>query len=171
MRKNREKLISRHPHVFGDVKAGGTDEVLSNWEKIKMKEGQKSILSGVPLNMPSLLRAERMQHKAARVGFDWDNPEDVWNKVYEELEELKVEIDSGNKENAKKELGDFIFSIVNLARKFDINSEDALIRTNSKFYNRFQYIERKAKESNKDLNKMTLEEMDLLWEEAKKEDR
>lgn len=164
---NRKKLVHRHPHVFGDVNVSGEEEVLQNWEALKMQEGQKSILDGVPKAMPALLRAERIQHKAARVGFDWENNDDVWDKVFEELEELKVELNAGDQEKAKREFGDFLFALVNVARKHEIVAEDELIRTNDKFTQRFQFIERTAKESGKILNEMSLQEMDELWDLAK----
>ncbi len=165
------KMIFRHPHVFGDDVAKDEDEVLKNWEQLKQKEKlndtDKSVLSGVPINMPALLRAERIQHKVSRVGFDWDNMQDVWNKVFEELDELKFELDNGNKEKARQEFGDFIFSIVNTARHYGIVAEEAVQLTNNKFTKRFRYIEAMAIKLGKDLNNMTLEEMDTLWNESK----
>jgi XTP/dITP diphosphohydrolase len=138
-----------------------------NWEKIKMTEGQKSVLEGVPASLPSLLKAQRMQEKASKVGFDWNNKTDIWSKVEEEFSELKFEVLSGNKAGMEEELGDMIFSLVNMARFEGIVAEDALQRTNSKFKQRFQYIESQGG----DLNKLTLEEMDILWDEAKKLER
>ena len=161
------KLVYRHPHVFGDVEVSGENEVLENWEDLKMSEGQKSILEGVPKSLPALLRAERVQYKASKVGFDWEKKEDVWAKVEEELGEFKQEVESGNQEKAKEELGDVIFSIVNVARLYDLIPEESLQKTNDKFTKRFQYIEDNARESGKKLREMTLEEMDKLWEEAK----
>lgn len=164
------KMVFRHPHVFGDVNVDGTEDVLQNWEALKKKEGKKSTLDGVPLNLPALLRAERIQHKASKVGFDWDNKDDVWDKVDEELGELKVELKKGDKENSKREFGDFLFALVNAARFDDIVPEEALQFTNEKFTRRFQYIEQKAKEMGKDMKQMTLQEMDELWNEAKKDE-
>lgn len=161
------KMVHRHPHVFGDAQVEGVDEVLNNWEALKKKEGKKSTLEGVPDTLPALLRAERIQHKVSRVGFDWSDKEDVWNKVKEELDEFRAELQEGNKEKAREELGDFIFAIVNAARHEGIVAEEALHLTNLKFTKRFQYIEKRAKELNKNLNDMTLEEMDALWDEAK----
>ncbi len=167
IRKISEKMVKRHPHVFANTEVDGEDEVLSNWEKIKMTEGRKSTLEGVPNNLPALLRAERIQHKAARVGFDWDDRKDVWNKVEEELGELKHEIEAGNSEKIKEEIGDLFFAIVNAARFENVVAEDALQLTNKKFTNRFQFIEKRASEMNRKLDDMTLEEMDEIWNEAK----
>ena len=163
-----EKMVNRHPHIFSEVKFNSTDEVLQNWEKIKMKEGKKSVLGGVPNVLPALLKAERIQQKASKVGFDWNNKEDMWNKVLEEVEELKSAIVNKNIENIEEEFGDVFFSLVNAARFFNVVPENALHKTNKKFIDRFTYIENQAKELNKDLTNMTLEEMDELWEEAKK---
>jgi XTP/dITP diphosphohydrolase len=168
LKKIQQKMIYRHPHVFGDVQVNGTGDVLANWEALKMKEGQKSILQGVPKALPALLRAQRIQHKVSNVGFDWDNRADVWNKVEEELHELRAEINAGNLANAEIELGDFFFSLVNAARFEGIVAEEALQKTNNKFTNRFQYIEQRAVELGKSLKDMTLAEMDVLWDEAKK---
>jgi len=172
MNKIHTKLVYRHPHVFGEVEVSGEDEVTKNWEMLKLKEkGSKdisSILDGVPNSLPALLRAERIQHKAARVGFDWDDKNEVWKKVEEELCELKAELKSGNKAKATEELGDLFFAIVNAARHEEIVAEEALHLTNNKFKQRFTYIEQKAKESGLELDKMTLVEMDSLWNEAKK---
>jgi len=162
-----EKMILRHPHIFGETKVNGTEDVLHNWEKIKMKEGRKSVLDGVPVALPALLKSERIQQKAAKVGFDWDKKEDVWNKVLEEVEELRAAITNKNNANIEEEFGDVIFSLVNAARFLDIVPENALQKTNAKFIRRFTYIEKKAKQLDKDLNKMTLTEMDELWNEAK----
>jgi XTP/dITP diphosphohydrolase len=164
------KLVNRHPHVFGKVAVSGEDDVMNNWEAIKMKEGQKSILQGVPKALPALLRAERIQHKASHVGFDWDNKDNVWEKVEEELSELKHEIAQGNKDRMVSEFGDVMFSLVNAARFEDIVPEEALQRTNNKFTKRFQFIERKCIELGKNMNNMTLAELDTIWDEAKKED-
>ncbi len=164
-----EKLIYRHPHVFGSVKAETAGEVCKNWEQLKLKEkdGNKSLLSGVPMSMPSLIKAFRMQEKAANVGFDWEKRDDVWEKVQEELCELRVELERGDIDASEAEFGDFLFSLVNVSRFYDINPDNALERTNKKFYSRFSYIEQRAKEQGKSLRDMTLGEMDALWNEAK----
>lgn len=164
---NAEKMINRHPHIFGDVEVSGEEEVTKNWEQIKMKEGQKSVLSGVPTAMPALLRADRIQHKASRIGFDWDNIDDVWNKVYEEFNEFKEEVKSKNQNRIEEEFGDLLFALVNLGRYLNIEPEAALMRTNDKFTRRFQYIENKANDLGKKLNDMPLQEMDAIWDEAK----
>lgn len=165
----RKKLIFRHPHVFGDTQVDGTEEVLQNWEQLKLKEkgGNKTVLSGVPNSLPSLIKAYRIQEKAANVGFDWDSPEQVWDKVKEEIEEVEREIKRGDKINLEKEFGDLIFSIVNAARLYKVHPDTALELTNKKFIFRFNYVEAKAKEAGLLLNKMTLSEMDKLWDEAK----
>ncbi len=162
-----KKMISRHPHVFGNIEVSGEDEVLTNWENLKKKEGRKSALEGVPQALPALLRAERIQHKASRVGFDWDHKDDVWNKVDEEIAELRIELDRGDKEKSREEFGDFLFALVNAARFEGIVPEEALQLTNKKFTRRFSYVESKAKEAGRDLSEMTLAEMDKLWDEAK----
>lgn len=164
-----EKLIYRHPHVFGSVKTETAGEVCKNWEQLKLKEkdGNKSLLSGVPMSMPSLIKAFRMQEKAANVGFDWEKRDDVWEKVQEELCELRVELERGDIDASEAEFGDFLFSLVNVSRFYDINPDNALERTNKKFYSRFSYIEQRAKEQGKSLRDMTLGEMDALWNEAK----
>ena len=164
-----EKLIHRHPHIFGDVKVTTAKEVRDNWEKIKLQEkGNKSVLSGVPNSLPAIVKAYRIQEKASGVGFDWEKPEQVWDKVMEELNELKAEVTQGSSHEKKEdELGDLLFAIVNYARFIDVNPEDALERTNRKFIQRFQYLEEKAKKLQKPLNEMTLAEMDVFWEEAK----
>ncbi len=161
-----DKLIVRHPHIYGDVKVSGSDEVKQNWEQIKQKEskGEKSLLAGVPNSMPSLVKAYRMQEKAAQVGFDWENKQQVWAKVEEELGELREELGT---ENATGEFGDLLFALVNYARFEGINPDDALEMTNRKFKNRFEYIELKAKEQGRNLKDMTLAEMDAIWNEAK----
>ncbi|MDD2960599.1 MAG: nucleoside triphosphate pyrophosphohydrolase [Muribaculaceae bacterium] len=165
----REKLIFRHPHVFGNTKVNGTDEVLQNWEQLKLKEkgGNKTVLSGVPNSLPSLIKAFRIQEKAANVGFDWETPEQVWDKVKEEIAEVEAEIKSGNKTNLEKEFGDLIFSIVNAARLYKVHPDNALESTNAKFIFRFNYVEAEAHRQGKKLNEMTLAEMDSLWEQAK----
>lgn len=168
-----EKLIYRHPHVFGTAKAETAGEVCKNWEQLKRteKDGNKSLLSGVPVSMPSLIKAYRMQEKAANIGFDWDKKEEVWNKVDEELGELRTEMEKGDKENMQKEFGDFLFSLVNAARLYDINPDTALEQTNSKFRRRFNYIEERSKVMGRNLPDMTLAEMDSLWNEAKAKER
>jgi XTP/dITP diphosphohydrolase len=164
-----EKLINRHPHIYGDVKVSTAEQVKENWEQIKLKEGNKSVLSGVSKGIPSVVKALRMQEKAAQVGFDWPTAKEVWQKVDEELGELKEEFAHDHtSEKAEKEFGDFLFSLVNLARKYDINPDDALEKTNLKFIQRFQYIEEKAREAKRNLTDMTLDEMDVYWNEAKK---
>lgn len=164
-----EKLIHRHPHIYSDVKVKDAVEVKQNWEKLKLKEGKESVLEGVPLSMPPLVKAVRMQEKARGVGFDWEKPEQVWDKVLEEMNELKAEVDgNSDKEKMEDELGDLLFAIVNYSRFLKINPEDALERTNKKFKFRFQYLEKKAKELGKELSDMTLAEMDVYWEEAKR---
>lgn len=171
VRKISEKLVHRHPHVFGNAAVESTTQVLQNWEAQKMKEGRTSILEGVPKHMPALLRAQRMQEKAANVGFDWDNKVDVWKKVDEEFAEFKHEMLTGNSAKQTEEYGDFLFALVNAARFQGIVAEEALQGTNSKFQSRFQYIEQQAKEQGKVLKEMTLAEMDVLWDEAKSNER
>ncbi len=163
-----EKLVYRHPHIFGDVEVKSASDVADNWEKLKLKEGKKSVLEGVPLSLPPLVKAYRMQEKAKGVGFDWEKPEQVWEKVIEELDELKAEVDNnGGKTKMESELGDLLFAIVNYARFLDINPEDALERTNKKFKSRFQYLEENAAKIGKSLHEMSLAEMDEYWEQAK----
>lgn len=164
-----DKLIYRHPHVYGDVVAASAGEVVQNWEQLKRKEkdGNKTVLSGVPASLPSLIKAYRMQDKARAVGFDWEKKEDVWDKVSEELAEFRRELESGTRESQEAELGDFIFSVVNAARLYHLNPDTALERTNVKFKDRFTYIELRARELGRDLSEMSLAEMDALWEEAK----
>ena len=164
-----DKLIYRHPHVFGETVAETAGEVCKNWELLKMseKDGNKSILSGVPSSMPSLIKAFRMQEKAANVGFDWEMKEDVWVKVKEEISEVETEMQSGNRENCEKEFGDLLFSLVNAARLYGINPDNALEMTNAKFRRRFNYVEEMSKGQGKRLNDMTFAEMDALWDEAK----
>ena len=163
-----EKLISRHPHIYGEVKVEDENDVKRNWENLKLKEGKKSVLEGVPGSLPALVKANRIQEKVAGVGFDWEEPEQVWEKVQEELNELNDEIKTGNPENIESEFGDVLFSMVNYARFLNINPENALERTNKKFSKRFQYLEAKAKALNKPLKDMTLAEMDVFWEQAKR---
>jgi XTP/dITP diphosphohydrolase len=162
-----DKLINRHPHIYGDVVVENEEEVKQNWEKIKLKEGKKSVLEGVPNGLPSLVKANRIQDKVAGVGFDWEKPEQVWEKVQEELVEFQDEVKQGNTDAMEAEYGDVLFSMVNYARFLNINPENALERTNKKFIKRFQYLELKAKEQGKALKDMTLAEMDVFWEEAK----
>ena len=169
----RKKLIFRHPHVFGTTHVDNTDQVLQNWEQLKLKEkgGNKSVLAGVPNSLPSLIKAFRIQEKAANVGFDWDSPEQVWDKVKEEIAEVEREIRSGNAANLENEFGDLLFSIVNAARLYKVHPDTALEHTNKKFIFRFNYVESQAKAAGKALNEMTLAEMDQLWDEAKKLER
>lgn len=164
-----DKLIERHPHIYGDVKVTSEEDVKRNWEQIKLKEkGKTSVLQGVPKSLPAMVKANRIQDKVAGVGFDWENPEQVYEKVEEELNELKIEIANGDADKMESELGDVLFSIINYARYLKINPENALERTNKKFIKRFQYLEAKSREINKSLSEMSLSEMDVFWEEAKK---
>lgn len=164
-----EKLKFRHPHIYGDVQAQTADEVSRNWEQIKQKEkdGNKTVLSGVPNALPSLIKAYRIQDKARNVGFDWQERADVWDKVREELGELQVELEKEDKEKSTEEFGDFLFSLINAARLYHINPDNALEHTNQKFIRRFNYLEQKVKESGKDFKDLTLEQMDVYWNEAK----
>jgi XTP/dITP diphosphohydrolase len=167
-----EKLIRRHPHIYGEVVAENADIVKANWEQIKQKENtneKKSVLDGVPKGLSSLIKSYRIQEKAAAVGFDWDFPEQVLDKVLEEIEEFKKELISGRHETAKKEFGDVLFAMVNYARLLKINPDDALENTNHKFIKRFKYLEEKSRILQKPLSEMTLDEMNEIWEEAKKE--
>ena len=168
--KLNNKLIFRHPHVFGDANVSDSHEVEQNWEQLKLKEkdGNKRVLSGVPMALPALIKADRIQEKAANVGFDWETREDVWQKVKEEVAEVDTEINDMNQSQIEAEMGDLLFSVVNAARLYGVNPENALEKTNKKFIARFNYIEDKARESGRKLNEMTLEEMDSLWDEAKK---
>ncbi len=163
-----EKLIHRHPHIYGDVVVEDETEVKQNWENLKLREGKTSVLQGVPKSLPALVKASRIQEKVAGVGFDWVHSDQVWEKVEEELGELKSEITSKNQEAIEDEFGDVLFSLINYARFLKINPENALERTNKKFIKRFQYLESKAKTLQKSLSEMTLSEMDVYWEEAKK---
>lgn len=167
--KETDKLIFRHPHIYGSTKAETADEVLQSWEQIKQKEkdGNKTVLAGVPQSLPSLIKAYRITEKASNVGFDWEKKEDVWGKIREELDELEVEFSRGNKEESLNELGDFLFAVVNAARLYKLNPDTALERTNKKFIKRFGYVEQQAREMEKKLKDMTLTEMDKLWDEAK----
>lgn len=161
------KLIRRHPHVFSGVKVSGTDEIMKNWETIKLQEGRTSILEGVPKTMPAIMRAHRLQEKASKVGFDWDAIADVKKKVNEELDELQIEIDNNQIEKAEEEFGDLLFSLINLSRFLNINPETALRKTTNKFERRFSYIEKKLAEQNKKITDVDLKEMDKFWEESK----
>ena len=163
-----EKLIFRHPHIYDDVIVADEEEVKRNWEKLKLKEGKKSVLEGVPKSLPALVKASRIQDKVKGVGFDWEEPHQVWDKVQEELNELQVEVKLGNQDKIEDEFGDVLFSMINYARFLNVNPEDALERTNKKFIKRFQYLESKAGELGKPLSDMTLAEMDVFWNEAKK---
>ena len=164
------KLIDRHPHIYGDVKVENEKQVKQNWEKLKLKEGKSSVLEGVPKSLPALIKANRIQDKVSGVGFDWEKPEQVWEKVQEELSELNEEIKSGNTENIEKEFGDVLFSMINYARFINVNPENALEKTNKKFIKRFQYLEKEAKKEGKELSEMTLVEMDVYWNASKKFD-
>ncbi|MBT4918895.1 MAG: nucleoside triphosphate pyrophosphohydrolase [Flavobacteriaceae bacterium] len=163
-----DKLISRHPHIYGDVRVNNEEEVKQNWESLKLKEGKKSVLEGVPKSLPALVKASRIQDKVAGVGFDWEEPQQVFDKVKEELQELDDEISKNNADKIEAEFGDVLFSMINYARFLKINPENALERTNKKFIKRFQYLEKKAKQLNKPIKDMTLSEMNIYWEEAKK---
>jgi len=162
-----EKLIERHPHIYGDVQVNNEEDVKHNWEKIKLKEGNKSVLGGVPKSLPALVKATRIQDKAAGVGFDWDNIDDVFAKIKEEIDELHSEVKAQQQSNIESEFGDVLFSLINYARFLKVNPEDALERTNRKFIARFQYLEEKATAQGKSLKDMTLQEMETYWQEAK----
>ena len=165
----RNKLIFRHPHIFGDTKVDNAEQVLQNWEALKLKEkgGNKTVLSGVPKSLPSVIKAERIQEKSANVGFDWDKPEDVWDKVKEELAEVETELKAGNRDNMEKEFGDLLFSVINAARLYGVRADNALELTNNKFITRFNHIEQRALDMGKKINELSLAEMDALWNEAK----
>ena len=163
-----EKLIFRHPHIYSDTVVKDEEEVKQNWEKLKLKEGRKSVLEGVPKGLPALVKASRIQDKVKGVGFDWEESHQVWDKVQEELEELQVEVAAGDQDKMEAEFGDVLFSMINYARFLNVNPEDALERTNKKFIKRFQYLESKAGELGKPLMDMTLAEMDVFWEEVKR---
>ncbi|MFT5021694.1 MAG: XTP/dITP diphosphohydrolase [Flavobacteriaceae bacterium] len=162
-----EKLIHRHPHIYGDVVVADAAEVKRNWEQLKLKEGKKSVLEGVPNGLPALVKAYRIQEKVAGVGFDWEHPEQVWEKVQEELEEFNVEVKAQDKDAMEAEFGDLLFSMINYARAIGINPENALERTNQKFKKRFEYLESKTSEKGLSLADMSLKEMDVFWNEAK----
>ncbi|MDX9923920.1 MAG: nucleoside triphosphate pyrophosphohydrolase [Ignavibacteriaceae bacterium] len=163
------KLIRRHPHIFGETKVKDNDEIMRNWEEIKLGEGRDSVLEGVPKAMPGLARAFRLQEKASKVGFDWDNVDNVWEKVVEELNELKKVANENNKEEMEKEFGDLFFALTNYARFLGINPENSIRYTNEKFINRFTYVEKKIKEKGKKITESSLPEMDRYWEESKKQ--
>jgi len=163
----QEKLIRRHPHVFGDEVAENDEQVAENWESIKLEEGKKSILEGIPKQLPALIRAQRMQEKAANVGFDWPDSKQVWDKLQEELDEFREVLEQGNLQKSREEFGDLLFSLVNFGRFFDLNAEDSLRSTNKKFMRRFQYIENQLNQQDKDISEVSLEEMDKHWNSAK----
>jgi len=164
-----DKLVSRHPHIYGDVKVNNAEDVKNNWEKIKLTEGRKSVLEGVPNALPAMVKAYRIQEKVRGVGFDWEETHQVWDKVMEEINELKEEVETNApKDKIEDEFGDILFALINYARFIDVNPEDALEKTNRKFIKRFKYLEKKAFEKGKSLHDMTLAEMDVYWDEAKK---
>ncbi|WP_109437066.1 MULTISPECIES: nucleoside triphosphate pyrophosphohydrolase [Aquimarina] len=163
-----DKLIHRHPHIYSDVSVEDEEEVKRNWENLKLKEGKKSVLEGVPQSLPAMVKASRIQDKVAGVGFDWEEPYQVFEKLKEELGELQHEVEVQDQEKIESEFGDVLFSMINYARFLKVNPEDALERTNKKFIKRFQYLESKAKQNNQNLMDMTLSEMDVFWEEAKR---
>lgn len=165
-----EKLIYRHPHIFADVEANNSETVMQNWEQLKLKEkgGNKTVLSGVPVSLPAMIKAHRIQDKARSVGFDWEERTQVWEKVQEEINEFKAEVEALDKDKMEAEFGDLLFSLINAARLYDINPENALERTNRKFISRFNYLESKTISLGRDLKTMTLAEMDEIWEEAKR---
>jgi len=164
-----EKLISRHPHIYGDVEVADEEEVKRNWENLKLQEGKKSVLEGVPKSLPAVVKASRIQEKVAGVGFDWEEPQQVFEKLKEELEEFQHEVNVDNRDEMEAEFGDVLFSMINYARFLNINPENALERTNKKFIKRFQFLEGKAAENKKALKDMTLAEMDIFWNEAKEQ--
>lgn len=168
-----DKLIYRHPHVYGDVSVNSTGQVLQNWEQLKTKEkdGNKTVLSGVPSALPSVIKADRIQEKASNVGFDWKERRDVWNKVKEEISEFEAEVENMDKDKATSEFGDIMFSLINAARLYKINPDTALELTNQKFISRFNYVEDKARESGRAINELTLEEMDEYWNQAKRSNK
>ncbi|MBN8877124.1 MAG: nucleoside triphosphate pyrophosphohydrolase [Sphingobacteriales bacterium] len=164
-----DKLVARHPHIYGDVKVNNEDDVKRNWEKLKLKEGKSSVLSGVPRSLPATVKAMRLQEKAKQVGFEWDNKEQVWDKVEEEMQELKEAIEGGGQEKVEEEFGDLVFSLVNYARFLQVDAENALERTNKKFIHRFTQMEQQAIKQGKDLATMSLEEMDAIWNSIKQQ--
>ena len=163
-----DKLVHRHPHIYGDVKVKDEAEVKKNWELLKLKEGRKSVLEGVPKSLPAIIKSFRIQEKVRGVGFDWDNKTQVWDKVLEEIEELKVEVEKGDLDRIESEFGDVLFALTNYSRFIDVNPEDALERTNKRFIKRFQIMENEIRENGKDMSEMSLTEMDVYWEKAKK---
>ena len=163
-----EKLVYRHPHIYGDVQVENEEEVKANWEKLKLKEGKKSVLEGVPRSLPAMVKATRIQDKVKGVGFDWDTPEQVWEKVQEELGELQAEVNANQRDAMEAEFGDVLFSMINYARFLKINPEDALERTNKKFISRFQKMETLVAEAGQDMTQMDLPQLDVFWEQAKK---
>ena len=163
-----EKLIARHPHIYGDTVVENEEDVKQNWEKLKLKEGKNSVLEGVPKSLPALVKASRIQDKVSGVGFDWEEPHQVWDKVQEELSKLNEEIKKGKKDTIESEFGDVLFSMINYARFINVNPENALEKTNKKFMNRFQYLEKATKKEGKELTEMSLSEMDVYWELSKK---
>ena len=167
-----EKLVYRHPHVFGNISVSGASEVEENWEKLKIKEdkGYKPVLSGVPSSLPAIIKANRIQEKVRGVGFDWEEREQIWEKVQEELKELREEIETGNNDSIESELGDVFFSLINASRLYGIDPEAALEKTNRKFIRRFNYLEKETLSKGISLHDMSLDEMNVIWEEAKKED-
>lgn len=164
-----EKLINRHPHIYGDIEVANEEEVKQNWEKLKLKEGKKSVLEGVPKSLPAMVKANRIQDKVAGVGFDWEAPHQVFEKLQEELAEFQHEVDKGDKTAMEAEFGDVLFSMINYARFLKIDPESALERTNKKFSKRFQFLEKVAAAQNRSLSEMSLDEMDLIWEQAKRD--
>ena len=162
-----EKLIHRHPHIYADTKVGNEYDVKKNWEKLKLKEGKKSVLEGVPKSLPALVKAYRIQEKVRGVGFDWDNKKQVWDKVLEEIEELKVEVLNGDQKKIESEFGDVIFALTNYSRFINVNPEDAIEKANKKFINRFKVMEKLLKDEDLNFDQMNLEEMDLYWNKAK----
>jgi MazG family protein len=164
-----DKLVARHPHIYGDVKVKDDEEVKSNWEKLKLKEGKKSVLSGVPVSLPAMVKAMRLQEKAKQTGFEWENRDQVWGKVEEETAELKEAINSGSADKTEDEFGDLLFSLVNYARFLQLDPENALERTNKKFIHRFTQMETIALQEGKNLNDMSLEEMDAIWNTIKQQ--
>ena len=164
-----DKLIYRHPHIYGDVKVKDDEEVKRNWEQLKLKEGKTPVLGGVPVSLPATVKAMRLQEKARQVGFEWDNKEQVWEKVEEEMQELREAIAGGSQEKTEEEFGDLVFSLINYARFLQVDAENALDRTNKKFIHRFTSMEQIALESGRQLNEMSLEEMDAIWNQIKKQ--
>jgi XTP/dITP diphosphohydrolase len=166
-----DKLVHRHPHIYGDVEVSSEEEVKANWEKLKLKEGKKSVLEGVPKSLPALVKATRIQDKVKGIGFEWDNKDQVWEKVEEEIQEFQDEVKAGNKEKMEQEFGDVLFSMINYARWVGVNPEDALAKTNKKFIKRFQWMEEATEEDGKSISNMKLEEMDKYWERSKTESK